>query len=98
MTAVSGVAILSVSPDLGAKAMGEVTFTDGPPYEFPAVQDAEANAAGSSVELSLFINIPDRPLAAVPVMVALPLDVARKLLGQFQAVVPIAESAAGQQQ
>jgi hypothetical protein len=77
--------------------MGEVTFTDGPPYEFPAVQDAEAKAVGGSVELALFINLPDRPLAAVPILVKLPLAVARKLLDQFQAAVPIA-SAAGREQ
>jgi len=77
--------------------MGEVTFTDGPPYELRAVQDAEAKAVGTNVELALFINLPDRPLAAVPIMVALPLAVARKLLVQFQTVVPMA-SAAGQQQ
>jgi len=78
--------------------MGEVTFTDGPPYELRAVQDAEAKAVGTSVELALFVGVPDRPLAAVPILVTLPLDVARKLLGQFQTVVPIAGSATGQQQ
>jgi hypothetical protein len=77
--------------------MGEVTFTDGPPYELRAVQDAEAKAVGTSVELALFVTVPERPLAAVPIMVALPLAVARKLLDQFQTVIPIA-SAAGRQQ
>jgi len=56
--------------------MGEVTFTDGPPYELRAVQDAEAKAVGASVELALFTNPPDRPLAVVPIL-------ARKLRDQF---------------
>jgi len=42
--------------------------------------------------------VEEREAAAVPIMVALPLAVARKLLDQFQTVVPMAESAAGQQQ
>jgi hypothetical protein len=77
--------------------MGEVSFIDGPPYELRAVQDAEAKAIGTSVELALFINLPDRPLAPVPILMALPLVVARKLRDQFQAAVSIADSAAGQQ-
>jgi hypothetical protein len=77
--------------------MGEVTFTDVPPYVLPAVQGAEARAVDNGVELALFVNIPDRPLATVPILIVFPLDAARKLSGQFQTAVATAESAAGRQ-
>jgi hypothetical protein len=68
--------------------MGKVSLTGDPPYSMPPIQDVEARAEGTTVELTLSVAAQSR-LSSVRLI--LPVDLAQKLRAQLQAIVPIAE-------
>lgn len=68
--------------------MGKVSLTGDPPYSMPPIQDVEARAEGTTVELTLSVAAQS---GRHSVRLILPLELALKLRSQFAAVVPIAE-------
>jgi hypothetical protein len=61
--------------------VGEITYQGDAPFSLPTAQSARADAVGGTVEVVVFVNVPGRATAPVPIRIPM-LHKTAKLLAE----------------
>jgi hypothetical protein len=70
---------------------GHLIFPEKGPFALPATQRATAREMGGSVQVTLYVIVPDQGQSPAPVRTAMTISVARQLASDLQAAALQAE-------
>ena len=74
--------------------MGEISFIGEPPYDLTLAKSTEAKAVDTTVEVTLFVDVPNKRIAPCPIRIAMTVPVARELILQIQSALSFAQKSA----